>query len=226
MLPGLPGTEVCREIRTRSSGADHHAHGEGLRDRHRRGPRARRRRLRHEAVLHARAARPHPCGAAPPHRARGLSTTAIARGRSRAHGCRPALGRGRRRRDAHAAQGVRAARAADAQRRSGADPRPADRPGVGLRLLRRHQDARRAHQAHPLEDRVRSRRSRCSSSPCAGSATASRPRPASHGRRMPARRRLASVMPERCRRIGGTPRRHGARSAYSGRLPSSTGTPS
>ena len=48
---------------------------------------------------------------------------------------------------ATAAQGVRAARAAAAQRRTGADPRPADRPGVGRRLRRRHQDPRRPRQA-------------------------------------------------------------------------------
>jgi two-component system response regulator RegX3 len=53
MLPGLPGTEVCREIRTRSTVPIIMRHREGLRDRHRGGPRARRRRLRDEAVLHA-----------------------------------------------------------------------------------------------------------------------------------------------------------------------------
>ena len=46
-----------------------------------------------------------------------------------------------------AAQGVRAARDVPAQPRPGAHPRPADRPGVGLRLRRRHQDPRRARQA-------------------------------------------------------------------------------
>ncbi len=40
-----------------------------------------------------------------------------------------------------------------AQRGARADPRPVDRPGLGRRLLRRHQDPRRAHQAHPVEDR-------------------------------------------------------------------------
>ena len=45
-----------------------------------------------------------------------------------------------------------------AQRRPRAHPRPADRPGLGHRLLRRHQDARRAHQAHPLDASRRTRR--------------------------------------------------------------------
>ncbi len=54
-----------------------------------------------------------------------------------------------------AAEGVRAARAADGQRRSRAHPRRADRPDLGSELLRRHQDARRAHQAAAVEARVR-----------------------------------------------------------------------
>ena len=53
------------------------------------------------------------------------------------------------------AQGVRAARAAAAQRRPGAHPRPAHRPGLGLGLRRRHQDARRPRQARPRQDRGR-----------------------------------------------------------------------
>ena len=54
-----------------------------------------------------------------------------------------------------AAQGVRPARVPDAQQRPGAHPRSVDRPGVGRRLRRRHQDARRARQAAALEDRGR-----------------------------------------------------------------------
>ena len=52
-----------------------------------------------------------------------------------------------RRARAPAAEGVRAARAAARERRPGAHPRHAHRPGVGLRLRRRHEDARRARQA-------------------------------------------------------------------------------
>ena len=59
------------------------------------------------------------------------------------------------RRDPPAAQGVRAAGPAARERRPGAHPRDADRPGVGRRLRRRHQDARRAHQAAAVEGRAR-----------------------------------------------------------------------
>ena len=65
MLPEMSGTEVCRQLRQRSRRADHHGHRAGQRDRQ--GGRAgdRRRRLRHQAVLAARAGRPDPRGAAP-----------------------------------------------------------------------------------------------------------------------------------------------------------------
>ena len=54
---------------------------------------------------------------------------------------------------------------------AGCCPRHADRPGLGQRLRRRHQDPRRARQAAALEDRGRSRRTPPGSSPSAGSAT-------------------------------------------------------
>ena len=54
-----------------------------------------------------------------------------------------------------AAQGVRAARDAAAQLRAGAHPDAADRPGLGQRLRRRHQDPRRARQAAARQDRAR-----------------------------------------------------------------------
>ena len=66
MLPGLPGTEVCRRLRLVSDVPGHHAHGQGRRDRQGGRPGAGRRRLRHQAVLVARAAGPGPRGAAPP----------------------------------------------------------------------------------------------------------------------------------------------------------------
>ena len=50
-----------------------------------------------------------------------------------------------------AAQGVRPAGVPAAQRRARAHPGPADRPGVGGGLRRRHQDARRARQATAVE---------------------------------------------------------------------------
>ena len=84
MLPGMSGTEVCRQIRAALEGADHHAHREGLRGGHRRRTRARRRRLRHQAVLVARAARADARrAAAARRRSRPISTT----GCSTAGGC-------------------------------------------------------------------------------------------------------------------------------------------
>ena len=41
MLPRLDGLEVCRRMRARSLGADHHAHGQGRGDRQGPRPRAR-----------------------------------------------------------------------------------------------------------------------------------------------------------------------------------------
>ena len=70
MLPGLSGTEVCRDAAQPQQRADHHAHRQGRRDRQGRRPGARRRRLRDQAVLGPRAGRPHPGGAAPPRRRR------------------------------------------------------------------------------------------------------------------------------------------------------------
>ena len=50
----------------------------------------------------------------------------------------------------------------------------ADRPGVGRRLRRRHQDPRRPHQAAAVQGRGRSRRARPASSPSAAWATSTR----------------------------------------------------
>ncbi len=65
MLPKVSGIDVCRELRRRSTGADHHGDGQGLRDRHGRRARGRCRRLRHQALPAARAGGPHAGGAAP-----------------------------------------------------------------------------------------------------------------------------------------------------------------
>ena len=70
-LPGQSGTEVCRQLRQRSSRPGHHADGEGRGDRQGRGAGTRRRRLRHQALLVAGAGGPRPRRAAPPGRARG-----------------------------------------------------------------------------------------------------------------------------------------------------------
>ena len=72
-----------------------------------------------------------------------------------------------------AAEGVRAAAPAAGQRRAGAAARDPDRPGVGQRLRRRHQDARRAHQAPARQGRARPRRARRGSSRTGASATSS-----------------------------------------------------
>ena len=74
---------------------------------------------------------------------------------------------------AAAAQGVRAAGDAAAQRGAGAHPRPAHRPGLGQRLRRRHQDPGCAHQAAAQQDRGRPGRTRGTSRPSAVWATSS-----------------------------------------------------
>ena len=98
-----------------------HGQREGRRGRQGRRPRARGRRLRHQAVLPARAGRPDPRGAPPRHRAGPRPDDA--RGRPGADGRRAARGHHRRRGRPAAAQGVRAARDVPAQPRPGADPR-------------------------------------------------------------------------------------------------------
>ena len=91
-----------------------------------------------------------------------------------------------------AAEGVRAARAAAAQHRAGAHPHAADRPGVGQRLRRRHQDPGRARQAAAGQGRADPANPR-TSSPCAGWATSSRP---PEPRRVPARARAPAPCAE------------------------------
>ena len=55
MLPRMDGLEVCQRLRANGlDGADHHAHGQVGGDRQGARPRARRRRLHHQAVLDAR----------------------------------------------------------------------------------------------------------------------------------------------------------------------------
>ena len=54
MMPRIDGLEVCRRLRAKQLGADHHAHRQGRGDRQGPRPRARRRRLHHQAVLDAR----------------------------------------------------------------------------------------------------------------------------------------------------------------------------
>ena len=70
MLPGIPGTEVCRTHPADLQRAGDHGQRQGRRGRQDRRARAGRRRLRHQAVLPPRAGRPDPGGAAPRGRAR------------------------------------------------------------------------------------------------------------------------------------------------------------
>ena len=68
MLPGLDGLQVCRALRADAGnrpGADHHAHRQGRGTGSHRRPRARRRRLHHQAVQPERGDRAHPGAAAP-----------------------------------------------------------------------------------------------------------------------------------------------------------------
>ena len=71
MLPKLDGLEVCKRLRAESDGADHHAHRPRRRARQGARPRARRRRLHHEAVLDPRVPQPRAgrCSGAPRPRA-------------------------------------------------------------------------------------------------------------------------------------------------------------
>ena len=84
------------------------------------------------------------------HRPKAVEAAGCRRGaRSRWYSDRPRPSPGLRaeQRGPSQAQGVRAALPADGERRSAAHPRCAHRSNLGLRLLRRHQNARRAHQA-------------------------------------------------------------------------------
>ena len=65
MMPRIDGLEVCRRLRARTHGPDHHAHRQGRGDRQGPRPRARRRRLHHQAVLAARVPLPREGRAAP-----------------------------------------------------------------------------------------------------------------------------------------------------------------
>ena len=159
MLPGLPGTEVCRQLRGRSnvpvimvtakdSEIDKVVGLEIGADDYVTKPFSSRELVaRIRAVLRRRGR----AGGGHPGRAGG---------RPGADGRRPARRHRRRRQGRSAAQGVRPAGDAAAQRRPGADPDAAHRPGLGRRLRRRHQDPRRPRQAAARQDRARPGRAR------------------------------------------------------------------
>ena len=84
-----------------------------------------------------------------------------------------ARGHDRRRAGGLPTEGIRAAGGVPASQGPAAHQALPDRGGVGRRLRRRHQDARRPREASPPEDRGRIRTSPSTWSPFAGSATSS-----------------------------------------------------
>ncbi len=180
MLPKVSGIDVCRELRARSKVPIIMVTAKGVRDRH--GGRASRSAPTTTSPSPTGCASWWPaCGpcCAGPRPTSRWSPPAATCSRSATCASTPSATRcairGERRRPP--AQGVRAARAAARERRPGAHPRHADRPGLGPRLRRRHQDPRRARQAAAGQGRGRSRRPRPASSPSGAWATSSRPDP-------------------------------------------------
>ena len=157
MLPELSGIEVCRIIRAESGVPIVMLTAKDCRARQGRRPRARRRRLRHQAVQPARADRPAsgPCSGGPssrrPEAAAGPRRPRPGPGRPR----RPPPAARRPRRPAQA-QGVRAARLPRPPPRPGLHPRPAARARLGLRLRRRDADGRCPRPLAAGADRGRS----------------------------------------------------------------------
>ena len=88
-LPDGDGRDLCRELRSASQRADHHAHRARNRARPRHRPRDRRRRLRGQALQRRRGRRPHPRRPAPSRRragGRGADRAGRPRGRRRPRG--------------------------------------------------------------------------------------------------------------------------------------------
>lgn len=80
MLPGLPGTEVCRRAAGEVQRSGDHGHRQGQRDRQGRGPGNRSRRLCDQALLLAGAGGPHPRGPAPPREPEEVTPAALEAG--------------------------------------------------------------------------------------------------------------------------------------------------
>src|SRR5207244_1386558 len=154
--------DAARDERTRALPVDPLARGprRDPADRTRRGgrpdrrARARRRRLRHEAVLAARAGRARENRAAPlDAHPRSAGTDRARRARAR---CRHTRGAARRRAPAPDGEGVRPALLPRLERPARLFPRPADEPRLGLRGRARHRHRHRSRPPPAREDRARS----------------------------------------------------------------------
>ena len=179
MLPKISGLDVCRELRARSNVPIIMVTAKGAEIDTVVGPRGGRRRLRDQALPAARAGGPHPGRAAPPVPRRA--------GAGAASGVDDVVEVGDVRVD-HERHEVfirgdevrlplkefELLDPAARERRAGADPRDADRPGVGRRLRRRHQDPRRPHQAPAVQGRAATRPAPPGSSPSGVWATSTR----------------------------------------------------
>ena len=89
-MPHMDGLEVCRRLRATQLGPDHHADRQDRGDRQGARPRARRRRLHHQAVLDPRVPQPRQGGAAPlgdRRRRRPRASATAPRSRSRPASC-------------------------------------------------------------------------------------------------------------------------------------------
>src|SRR5215211_2935996 len=135
--------------------ADRDAHRSRRRGRPHRGPRARSRRLRREALQRPRGDRQDPGGAAA-HRSRARAGAGRRhRDRRGAPGPRAPRGRAGRRARGPVAQGVRAVAPADARRRDRRHPRAPDRGRLGHELVRLDEDARRPRLGRAAQARGR-----------------------------------------------------------------------
>ncbi len=115
-LPDLDGVEVCRQLRRQTQQPDHRAVAPTARSTGRSRPSRGRRRLRHEAVLDARAAGPHRRRRPPSPSARGLLDGARGAGRTAGHRRRRPPGPPRRPTAGADPQGAGAAHPAGPQR--------------------------------------------------------------------------------------------------------------
>ena len=168
MLPKMSGIDVCRPIRARSTVPIIMVTAKGTEIDTVVGPRGGGRRLRDQALPPARAGRPH-AGRAAPLGGRRAARTPVRGRRRRAAWSRwatcgstpTATGSScGARRSTCGARSSSCSSSCCRERRPGPHPRHPDRPGLGDRLRRRHQDPRRPHQAPPLPHRGRPLRAR------------------------------------------------------------------